>query len=70
LTGLVRANAFLAGEALSEADLMAAPHLDYLAHTPEGRELMAGSLLLSWLERMGERPSMAATTTERLRQAA
>lgn len=70
LSGLIGEQPFMAGEAVSIADLMAAPQLDYLAATPEGGELLAGSALLGWLGRMRERPSMAATTPERLREAA
>lgn len=70
LDGLLGDQPFLAGETLSIADLMVAPHLDFLAQTPEGAELLAGTRLSAWLERMRARPSMVATTMERLRQAA
>ena len=70
LDGLLGDQPFLAGEALSIADLMVSPHLDFLAQTPEGAELLSGTQLLAWLGRMRERPSMVATTMERLRQAA
>lgn len=52
---------FLAGDALSLADLMIAPQLDYLAQTPEGQDLLGGTALGAWLARMAERPSMRAT---------
>lgn len=70
LDGLLGAQPFLTGETLSIADLMVAPHLDFLAQTPEGAELLSGTGLLAWLGRMRTRPSMVATTMERLRQAA
>lgn len=62
--------AWFAGEAISLADLFAYCHLQYLAETPEGADLLAGSPLLGWLERMGERPSVRATSWERLAEAA
>ncbi len=52
---------FLAGDALSLADLMIAPQLDYLAATPEGRAPLNGTGLGAWLERMKARPGMQAT---------
>lgn len=70
LDGLLGEQSFLTGETLSIADLMVAPHLDFLAQTPEGAELLSGTGLLAWLERMRARPSMVATTMESLRQAA
>ena len=58
---------FLAGEALSLADLMVAPQLSMLIECEEGRSLMAPHPALSaWLKRMEARPSMAATTWDRL----
>jgi glutathione S-transferase len=62
---------FLAGGQLSLADLLLAPQLVYLAATPEGANIMAGSKLKAWLERMEARPSMQATLPpEPLRKAA
>lgn len=61
---------FLAGDTLSVADLMAAPHLLLFRATPEGRELLRGTSLDPWLTRMGERESVQATEVERLQQAA
>jgi glutathione S-transferase len=61
LNRLLGDNAFLAGDMLSIADLMVAPHLAYFAQTPEARTLLDGTPLAAWLERMGERPSMQAT---------
>ena len=34
--------------------------------TPEGQHLLSGSALADWLAMMNERPSMQATTRERL----
>jgi glutathione S-transferase len=62
---------FLAGDALSIADLMLAPQLDFFAATPEGRDLLTGGALVDWLARMNERPSMLKTQRpERLKAAA
>ena len=61
---------FLVGEAVSIADLMLAPQLDFLAMTPEGAKLLGGTALLPWLERMRSRPSMEATTPQKLGMAA
>lgn len=57
---------YLAGEAVSLADLFAISHLDFLAQTPEGADLLAGSPLLGWIERMNERPSVRNTAWDRL----
>ena len=52
---------FLAGERLSLADVLFAPQLDFLAATPEGASLLAGTRLNAWLGRMKARPSLIAT---------
>jgi len=62
---------FLAGETLSLADLMIAPQLELASQCQEGRDLLAPHpALRAWLERMEARPSMAATTWDRLLQLA
>jgi glutathione S-transferase len=61
---------FLAGDQLSIADLMLVPQLDFFAATPEGRDLLEGTSLLGWLEKMQARDSFQATTVERLAEAA
>lgn len=61
LEGLLGDAQFLAGDMLTIADLMVAPHLAYLALTPEGAELIGTGRLAAWLARMNERPSMQAT---------
>ncbi|MEO8113467.1 MAG: glutathione S-transferase family protein [Phenylobacterium sp.] len=70
LERLLDDQAFLAGDALTIADLMLAPQIAFLAQTPEGAELLAGKRLAGWLARMEARPSFQATRTERLLQAA
>jgi glutathione S-transferase len=60
---------FMAGEALSLADLMVAPQLSMAPHCPEGQALLAPHPgLRAWIERMDQRPSLIATTWERLAQ--
>jgi glutathione S-transferase len=64
---LLGRNAFLAGGAITLADLMVAPQLDFLLATPEGAILIEPHRNLSaWLARMNARRSMQATTWERV----
>jgi glutathione S-transferase len=60
---------FMAGEAVSIADLMLAPHIAYFAMTPEGAMLNETSLP-AWLERISARESWHATARENVLQAA
>ena len=58
---------FMAGNALSLADLHLAPQMAMLALTPEWTTLTASRPnLIAWLERIEARPSFVATTWERL----
>jgi glutathione S-transferase len=52
---------FLVGDRVSLADLLLAPQVDFLAATPEGQDLLRGTVLSAWLTRMNERPSMQRT---------
>jgi glutathione S-transferase len=61
---------YMAGDSVTLADLIMAPHVDMLADCAEGQAMLAGSRLAAWLERMRARPSMAATTWDRLLAAA
>jgi glutathione S-transferase len=70
LTRLKGSAEFLAGDTFSIADCMAAPHLLFFRGTPEAEELMAGTELDQWVERMRERESLRATEVERLQRAA
>lgn len=54
-------NPFLAGDALSLADLMLAPQLHLILPVPEVCSMLKSTRLFTWLERMLEHPSMAAT---------
>jgi glutathione S-transferase len=59
-------NRFMVGRDISIADLMLAPQLATFMSTPEGQYLLSGRALADWLAMMNERPSMQATTRERL----
>lgn len=49
---------YLTGETYSLADIRLMPHFEWFRLTPEGREMLAGkSRLVSWFERVRERPS-------------
>ena len=62
---------FFAGDAVSLADLMVAPAVEFFALTPEWSDLGAPHAnLVAWLERMQERPSMKLTTWERVSELA
>ena len=63
--------AFITGPAISLADLMVLPHIDYLTASPEGTLILAGSpRITAWLARMRGRPSAQATEAEKLMAAA
>lgn len=66
LEDLLADKPYFAGDQVSLADLMAVSHLDLLPRSPEGGEIMAGSPLLAWLDRMAERPSVAKTTMHKM----
>jgi len=58
---------YFTGDQVTLADLMLAPQLEFLSQTPEWAPLTARSANLpAWLERMAARPSMQATTWERV----
>lgn len=62
LQDLMAPGPWLAGPALSLADLHAAPMLAYFRLTPEGAALLAEHpALAAWWERMNTRPPMTAT---------
>jgi glutathione S-transferase len=67
LARMLSANSFMAGEALTLADLLIAPQLDMLSGTPEWPALVRNHENLSeWLRRINARASMQATTPERV----
>jgi len=58
---------YVAGDAVSIADLMLIPHLSFLAETAEGQDMLAPHPgLLAWIRRMEARPSLQNTTWDRL----
>jgi len=67
LSELLGTKAFLCGETVTLADLMVAPHLDFLVQTPEWAPLAAAAPnLVPWLGRMNTRASMEKTTWARV----
>ncbi len=67
LSRLLGGESFFAGEALSLADLLLAPAVSFFTMTPEWTELgVPNANLVRWIERMEARPSMQATTWERV----
>lgn len=65
------ASPFLAGDALSLADLVLGPQLSYFAACAEGRAMLAAHPnLAAWVERMEARPSFAATTWDKVTEMA
>jgi glutathione S-transferase len=67
LSRLLGGQSFFTGEALSLADLLLAPAVAYFTMTPEWVELgVPHANLAAWIERMESRPSMKATTWERV----
>jgi glutathione S-transferase len=65
--GLLGDQQFMAGEALTIADLMLAPHLTMFAETAEGAPMLQPHPnIRAWVERMNARPSTMATTWDRL----
>jgi len=71
LARLLGGQSFFAGEALSLADLLVAPQLSLFTLTPEWSALVAPHKnLVAWLARMEARPSLKATTWERVSEMA
>jgi glutathione S-transferase len=71
LSRLLDRKLFLAAQTMTLADLIVAPHMDFLAQTPEWSQLTRGrSNLIEWLARMGERKCMASTTWDAVSQLA
>jgi glutathione S-transferase len=71
LARLLGEQSFFAGEDLSLADLMLAPAIGFFTATPEWSELgVPHKNLVAWLARMEARPSMKATTWERVTEMA
>ncbi len=64
---LLDGHSWMAGDALSLADLLLAPHLSMLALAPEGAAILREhENLRDWLARIEARASMQETTWDRL----
>jgi len=64
---LLDGHPWMAGDAISLADLLLAAHLSMLAQAPEGAQMLREhENLTRWLARIEARPSMAATTWDKL----
>ena len=64
---LLDRHTWMAGDTLSLADLLLAPHLSMFAEAPEGQEVLREhENLKRWLGRIEARPSMKATSWDRL----
>jgi glutathione S-transferase len=64
---LLDGHTWMAGDALSLADLLLAPHLSMFAQAPEGAQILQEHGNLNrWLACIEARPSMEATTWDRL----
>jgi glutathione S-transferase len=71
LSRLLGSQPWLAGDQMSLADVHVAPHLDFLAATPEWEALTATAAnLVPWLDRMRARASFGATTWQRVAEMA
>jgi glutathione S-transferase len=67
LARLLGEGTWMAGESLSLADLILIPHMDFLNQTAEGETLLEPyPALKAWIDRMNDRPSLRATTWDRL----
>jgi glutathione S-transferase len=66
LVNMLSTKNWFVGDAPTLADMMLGPTLATLAATPEGAELMAGTALVGYLDRMNVRASMQRTTREYL----
>ena len=69
--GLLGGQSYLTGDSISLADLLVAPGIAFFTATPEWRSsARPRANLVAWLERMEARPSMKATTWERVSEMA
>ena len=67
LSRLLGGKQYFTGDAVTLADLMVAPQLDFLSQTPEWTAMTAKTVNLgAWLDRMRARDSFVATTWERI----
>jgi glutathione S-transferase len=68
LSRLLGRQTFFAGEKVSLADLMLVPQIDFFSQMPEWSELVVPHAnLVAWHERITARPSLIATTWQRVK---
>lgn len=71
LARLLGEQTYFVGETVTLADLAVAPHVDFLASTPEWSRLSEGhGNIVAWLDRMRARPAMEGTTWPRVNEMA
>jgi glutathione S-transferase len=71
LARLLGGQSFFTGETMTLADLLVVPHLGLFSLAPEWSALVAPHKnLVAWLARMEARPSLQATTWERVSEMA
>jgi len=70
LDEVLGADPYITGSKVSLGDLLLAPHIDFLPGVVEGSEMLKGTRVELWLNRMRGRSSMQATTWDRLINAA
>jgi glutathione S-transferase len=66
LARLLGEQEYFAGADLSLADMMLLPQIEFLSETPEWAVLGTHRNIVAWLQRMAGRPSMQATTWEKV----
>jgi glutathione S-transferase len=66
LAGFLKSSPYMAGESFSLADIHAGTQLDLLSAAPEAAEMIEGTALAPWLQRLAARPSFSATTWEQV----
>jgi glutathione S-transferase len=66
LAGFLAKSPYITGDAFSLADIHAGSHLDLLTGAPEAKEMMQGTPIPAWLDRLAARPSFATTTWDQV----
>ena len=70
LAGFVQGLLYFAGYALSLSDIQLGAQLDMLSDCAEGAEMLKGTPIVAWLERLRQRPSFRDTSWAALLEAA
>jgi glutathione S-transferase len=66
LAGFLKSSPYMAGDTFSLADIHAGSQIDLVSSAPEAAEMIKGTAIEPWLERLRARPSFAATTWEQI----